>query len=31
VAALCEALTATETCFPGTSLRLVYEPPVLQL
>ena len=30
VAALCEALTATETCFPGTTLRLVYEPPVLQ-
>jgi hypothetical protein len=30
LAALCEALTATETCFPGTNLRLVYEPPVLQ-
>jgi len=30
LAALCEALTATETCFPGTKLRLVYEPPVLQ-
>ncbi|MBI4536832.1 MAG: hypothetical protein HY712_02615, partial [candidate division NC10 bacterium] len=30
VAALCAALTATETCFPGTKLRLVYEPPVLQ-
>jgi len=30
LAALCEALTATETCFPGTTLRLVYEPPVLQ-
>lgn len=30
LAALCEALTATETCFPGTSLRLVYEPPMLQ-
>jgi transposase len=28
--ALCNALTATETCFPGTKLRLVYEPPVLQ-
>jgi len=28
--ALCEALTATETCFPGTKLRLVYEPPVMQ-
>lgn len=28
--ALCEALTATETRFPGTKLRLVYEPPVLQ-
>ena len=28
VAALCTALTATETCFPGTTLRLVYEPPV---
>jgi len=30
LAALCEALTATETCFPGTTLRLVYEPPVLR-
>lgn len=30
LAALCEALTATETCFPGTTLRLVYEPPVMQ-
>jgi len=30
VAALCEALTATQTCFPGTNLRLVYEPPVMQ-
>jgi len=30
VAALCEALTATETCFPGTGLRLVYESPVMQ-
>jgi transposase len=29
LAALCEALTATETCFPGTTLRLVYEAPVL--
>jgi hypothetical protein len=29
LAALCEALTATETCFPGTTLRLVYEPPVM--
>ena len=29
VAALCQALTATETYFPGTGLRLVYEPPVL--
>jgi len=28
--ALCEALTATETRFPGTKLRLVYEPPVMQ-
>jgi len=30
LAALCQALTATQTCFPGTSLRLVYEPPVMQ-
>jgi len=30
LAALCQALTATGTCFPGTNLRLVYEPPVLQ-
>jgi len=30
LAALCQALTATETCFPGTNLRLVYEPPVMQ-
>jgi len=30
LAALCEALTATGTCFPATNLRLVYEPPVLQ-
>ena len=30
LAALCRDLTATETCFPGTTLRLVYEPPVLQ-
>lgn len=30
VAALCQALTATETCFPGTGLRLVYESPVMQ-
>lgn len=30
LAVLCQALTATETCFPGTTLRLVYEPPVLQ-
>jgi hypothetical protein len=28
--ALCEALTATETRFPGTRLRLVYESPVMQ-
>jgi transposase len=30
LAALCDALTATRSCFPGTTLRLVYEPPVLQ-
>jgi hypothetical protein len=30
LAALCEALTATDTCFPGTKLRLVYEPPLMQ-
>ena len=30
LAPLCQALTATETCFPGTTLRLVYEPPVVQ-
>jgi len=30
LAALCQALTATETRFPGTKLQLVYEPPVLQ-
>jgi hypothetical protein len=30
LATLCQALTATETCFPGTNLRLVYEPPVVQ-
>ncbi|MBI1846042.1 MAG: hypothetical protein HYR86_03600, partial [Candidatus Rokubacteria bacterium] len=30
LATLCQALTATETCFPGTNLRLVYEPPMVQ-
>ncbi len=30
LATLCEALTATETRFPGTTLRLVYEPPAMQ-
>jgi len=30
LATLCQALTATETCFPGTHLRLVYEPQRVQ-
>ncbi len=30
LAAVCEAPTATETCFPETTLRLVYDAPVLQ-